>query len=85
MWCVQEKLDAFEDSLAALYKEARGRPKRLQEGSICIAHPEMLYHRIRIRELRDAEVSMCLLRSPKCARVLASSFWPGFCATVIVG
>lgn len=82
---MQEKLDAFEDSLSALYEEARGRPKKLQEGSICIAHAENLYHRIRIRELRDTEVSMCLLQSPKCAQVLASSFWPCFCATVTVG
>ncbi|XP_070208882.1 tudor domain-containing protein 7B-like isoform X2 [Littorina saxatilis] len=52
-----ERLEAFEDHLASLYEEASKQPKRFQEDSVCIAHDELLYHRVKIKQIRENEAN----------------------------
>ena len=71
---LQEKLDAFEEGLSSLFNKSECNPKRIQEGSVCVGLYELRYHRVKVRELRDGQVSAGSVEPRRRSRFLAMSF-----------
>lgn len=73
-----DKLEAFEDRLASLYKAAESSRKRKNLGtdSVCIASVDLLYHRVRILKLEQEEAQCFFLDHGYTERVPVDQLQP---------